>query len=324
MSPMDKEIQRRLLDFYKKKSASWESINIPDLAKISDGWENEVYSFTIGYKKNIGQLHENLILRIYPGDDAPHKAAREFNGMRKLYELGFPVPEVLMLELDDSTFGKPFIIMEKIEGRSMLSVIDKSPDEKKQELIASFFKMFVDLHALDWRPFVSDPSIYETGGPYRFINNWLSRWRGHIDHFQRDEFAPVLDWLEARYSDVPCDRLSVIHFDYHPNNVLMRDDGRAFIIDWTCMEVADFRLDLAWTIVLADSELRELILSEYERVACRRIEQIEYFEVAACLRRLFSISVSLSDGAAKLGMRPEAVAMMKKNVSHIKNVYALL
>jgi hypothetical protein len=51
---------------------------------------------------------------------------------------------------------------------------------------------------------------------------------------------------------------------------------------------------------------------------------MEYFDVMASLRRLFSISVSISDGADKLGMRPEAVAMMKRNVSHIKSVYSVL
>lgn len=45
---------------------------------------------------------------------------------------------------------------------------------------------------------------------------------------------------------------------------------------------------------------------------------------SASLRRLFDISVSLSDGADKLGMRPGAEGLMKQNAGHIKNVYALL
>jgi len=325
---MEDEIQSKLLGFYRERFTSWENTRIADFTKISDGWENEVYSFTVEYGEAGETRHEDLILRIYPGDGAPRKATREFDGMKKLHELGFPVPEVLVLEMDDSPFSNPFVIMEKINGRLMGLVIDESRDEKRQELITLFCRMFVDLHALEWRPFAPDPSVYETGDPYTFIEHSLSEAQEHIDRFQRNEFAPVLDWLEERYLDVPCERLSVVHLDYHPYNILMRDDGRAFVIDWTNIQVGDFRIDLAWTILLTSTygnpEAREIGLSEYERIAGRRIEQIEYFEVAASLRRLFSIAVSLSDGADKLGMRPEAVTLMKQNIGHIKNVHAFL
>jgi aminoglycoside phosphotransferase (APT) family kinase protein len=325
---VETQIQSRLLSFYQKKFASQESIEVPALTKISDGWENEVYSFAIEYGEAETRTHEDLILRIYPGDYAPQKAAREFNGMKKLYELGFPVPEVLILELGDSPFGKPFVVMEKIKGRLMGDIIDESRDEKIWELITLFCKMFVDLHALDWKPFAPDPSIYEAGDPYTFVRRWLSEVQGYIDRFHRNEFALVLHWLEERSLSVPCERLSVIHLDYHPHNILLREDGKAFVIDWTNIDVADFRLDLAWTILLTSTyghpEAREIILGEYQRIAGHRIKQIKYFEVAASLRRLFSISVSLSDGSDKLGMRPEAVTMMKKSIGHIENVYAFL
>ncbi len=324
MSALEQEIKSGLLSFYESKFAAWEYIRVPAVTKISDGWENEVYSFAVEYKKNTEQIHEDLILRVYPGDDARQKSAKEFDGMKKLHKLGFPVPEVFMLEVDNSPFGKPFVIMEKIEGRSMWSVLDESTDERKLELIDLFFRMLVDLHALDWRPFASDPSIYETGDKYAFIDNLLPMWRKYMEDFQANEYIPILDWLTERSRDVPCDRLSVIHMDYHTNNVLMRDDGTAFVIDWTSIDVADYRLDLAWTIVLANPEHRDPILGEYERVSGRKIQEIEYFEVIAGLRRLFSISVSLSDGAARMGMRPEAAEMMKSNVGHIKDVYSLM
>jgi aminoglycoside phosphotransferase (APT) family kinase protein len=340
--PVEDEIQSGLLSFYEKKSKLgggreakdvseaplWKSIEISNFTKISDGWENEVYSFILGYEGTAGRKFSSLILRIYPGDNAHQKAAREFNGMKRLYELGFPVPEVLVLELDDSLFGKPFVIMEKIDGRLMGSIIAESTDEKKQELIALFCSIFADLHALDWRPFAPDPSVYETGDPYTFINHWLLYAQRYGERFQRSEFNPVLDWLKERSLYVPCERLSVVHMDYHPYNVLMRDDGRVSIIDWTNIDVADFRLDLAWTILLTSTygnpEARGIILDEYEQIVGYKIQQIEYFEVAASLRRLLSISVSLSNGADKLGMRPEAVASMKQSVNHIGDVYSVL
>jgi aminoglycoside phosphotransferase (APT) family kinase protein len=323
---MENDIQSRLLYFYKKRVN--EDIEIPVIAKISDGWENDVYSFTTEYEQGGGRKRDDLILRIYPGDGARQKAAREFNGMQKLYELGFPVPEVFTLELDDSPFGKPFVIMEKINGRSMGQILDESPDEKRRDLATLLCEMFVDLHNLDWRQFVPDPSVYETGDPYGFVNQFLSKAQGYVERFQRTDFVPALHWLKERRSDVPCDRPSVVHLDYHPYNILMQDDGKPFVIDWTNIDIADFRFDLAWTVLLmsgyGNPEAREIVLDEYQRIAGRRIEHMEYFDVMASLKRLFSISVSISDGAGKLGMRPEAVTMMKRNVSHIKSVYSVL
>jgi len=93
----------------------------------------------------------------------------------------------------------------------MGEIILESPDEKKLELIILFCRMLVALHALDWRPLVPDPSIYETEGPYTFINDWLLSRQRAIDHFQKHEFIPVLDWLKERCLDVPCEQRSIIH-----------------------------------------------------------------------------------------------------------------
>ncbi|MFQ5795265.1 MAG: phosphotransferase [Candidatus Bipolaricaulia bacterium] len=107
MYPTENEMQSRLLGFYKRAFPSRQSTRISDLTRISDGWENEVYSFTIEYQEAAERKHEDLILRIYPGADAPQKSAREFNAMKQLYEVSFPVPNVSLLELDSSPFGKP-------------------------------------------------------------------------------------------------------------------------------------------------------------------------------------------------------------------------
>lgn len=327
MCPVENHIQSGLLSLFEREFPSRKDVRIIDLARISDGWETDVYSFAMEYQEGAEEKCEDLILRIYPGDDAPQKAAKEFEAMKQLYGVGFPVPQVLWLELDDAFFGKPFVIMEKIDGRSMGDVIVESTEEKQQELLALFCQMFVDLHTLDWRPFASAPSLDATKDLAAILNHELSQWQGYFYHFQNHSFDPVFDWLRERTFEVQFGRPSVIHWDYHPYNILLRNDGAPFVIDWTNVQVSDFRIDLAWTLLLTssygDPQVREIVLREYERIAGQRVGQIEFFDVVACLRRLGSIVISLSEGPEKLGMRPGAEAMMK-NVSHIESVYALL
>ncbi len=324
-------VQNRLQDSYKEKFPLRVNSKVFNIRGITEGWETEIYSFTSEFDEGAERKREDQILRIYSGSDALPKAAREFNVMKKLHELGFTVPLVSVLQSNNSSFKKPFIIMEKIDGPLMGTVFLESTNEKRRELLELFCSKFVQLHTINWRQFAEffgvDPSLSELENPYLFISRRLSDMRRTVDHFQRSDFAPVLDWLEARKLDVPCRQLSLTHGDYHPNNVILGKSGEAFVIDWGATTIADARVDLAWTLLLASThrypELRESILAEYQRISGRGIEQIEYFEVMAILRRLFSISVSLSEGASTMGMRSGAEEMMKQG-DHMKKAYDLL
>ncbi len=80
----------------------------------------------------------------------------------------------------------------------------------------------------------------------------------------------MIAWLAEKSADVVCERLSVIHQDYHPSNVLLEDDGTAVVIDWTGLAISDFHFDLAWTLMLISTQgyptLRAIILDMYEWV----------------------------------------------------------
>jgi aminoglycoside phosphotransferase (APT) family kinase protein len=100
------------------------------------------------------------------------------------------------------------------------------------------------------------------------------------------------------------------------------------VIDWTGLDISDSRFDLAWTLLLVstheDEEWRDLVLQGYERLAGISVEQIAYFDVAVCARRLLSVVISLSEGPEKLGMRTGAATMMKQQMGSIKRVHDLL
>lgn len=328
MSPTEIEIQSGLLRLYEGRHPRRQNVRILDLARISDGWETEVYSFAVEYSKADDRRREELILRIYPGNDAPAKSAREFNTMVQLHEMGYPVPQVLLLDSEGAHLGTPFVVMEKIAGRSLGAISDESPVERKLELLTTFCRMFVDLHALEPRPFARNSSFHETDDLSEIFRRQLSYWQSYTHALESHTFDPIFSWLDERLPTVRFGSPSLIHMDFHPYNILLREeDGAAYVIDWTSAEVSDYRLDLAWTLLLMSTygnpESRALVLGEYERIAGHRVERIKYFEVAACLRRLFSIAVSLSSGADKLGMRPGSEAMMADG-AHIERVYARL
>jgi len=338
MTILEEELQERMLEFFKIRYPSKKEVKVSNFVKITEGWETEVYSFVLEDRSN-NKLHLNdLILRIYPGDNAKKKSAKEFKVMAKLYEVGFPVPRVYYLETGQSTFGKPFVIMEKITGQSMGEIIKVSSEKTKKDMNSMFCKMFVDLHRLDIEPFVSvssialDPiSVYDVKNPYDYITYLLEHFRHILTRFEKvpREVEQAMNWLESRKQDVPSERSSLVHLDYHPYNVLIRkNDGAPFVIDWTNTAITDYRVDLAWTLLLASTygnpDMRDYILKTYEKIAGSKVENIEYFEVIAATRRLGSIYLSLNEGAEKMGMRPEAVEIMKQQTEHIKAIIRVL
>ncbi len=324
---MNDNMQVHLQTYCTSAFPNKQNLSVSGLNNISAGWESDVYAFDLEHGPDGERERQDLVMRVYPGDDARVKSAREFRGMRQLYQAGYPVPEVLVLENEHSPFERPFVIMERIEGQPLWSLLF-GDGERERELMTQFCKLLVDLHTLEWRPFVDDVSRYDTGDSYTFVDQWLSAGRSAVEHYPQLGFGPVMEWLEARRDHVPCIHPSFVHLDFHPENVLLRDDGTAIVIDWTQVDISDPRFGLAWTLLLVGAyegiRWRDVILNEYERLAGTKVEQIEFFDVIACIKRLFSIVISLSEGSETMGMRPEAVAKMRQQMGATKKVYDLL
>ncbi len=322
------EILKNLEIYYRQHQLSHRAFEIKHLTSLTSGWENEMYAFDLEYALENTQRKEELVLRIYPGLDAQTKSASEFQNLKLLQHNNYPVPRVFFLEQDRSFFKKPFVVMERIKGELLGKLLfhSENPDEKK--ILALFCKLFVQLHQLDWQPFVESEKHAQYRQPYYFVDEWLHLARSYLSKQELNEFLPVVDWLEQRHDRVPCSQPSVVHQDFHPFNILVRIDGTASVIDWGSSRVSDARFDLAWTMMLASAyhgvEWREKILREYQDIAPTELKEIEYFEVCAYVSRLFDIIVSLTEGPEKRGMRPEAIAMIKQEMGAAKRVYDFL
>ncbi|MCC6569495.1 MAG: phosphotransferase [Anaerolineales bacterium] len=315
--------QKQILEQYlKAKFSDKVGLSITRLDKLRDGWESDNYLLTVEYGDR--QTREDWVWRIYSGAGSQVKAAREFNGMARLRDAGYPVPRVFLLETDHSLVERPFIIMEYIQGEVMWEMIDAAPVDRQTQLLDQFCQLFVQLHDLDWKQF--DDSLPDDT-PFFFIEKWLDEARGVLQNFPEVDASPFLDWVAARRGLFACARPSPVHQDFHPGNILVNANDDATVIDWTDFDVTDSRFDLAWTLVLAYAyggpELRNQILQGYQRYSGKPVEEIESFEVIACARRLFDLTVSLTQGAQSMGMNAQAVEAMRANMEAHRRVHHL-
>jgi len=304
-------IAEGLSSYYVQKYPEKVNLTISEVEDITSGWETELHTFIIEFEEDGRQVREEHVIRLYTGFNSAEKAAHEFRVINRLLEAGYPVPEVYQLDTDGIDLGKPFIIMERIKGRNMEDELREGSEERLEQLMSMFMKLFVDLHNLDVS--LVFPSR-EDATTISYIDGILKRCEDRTARNGICWLDPLIRWLDERKVSVSLVKPSVIHRDFGPMNIMLREDGSPVVIDWGTATVGDHRGDLAWSILLAstfwDPSLRDTILRAYESISGSEIRDYEYFEVLSGLRRITDLAVSLTCGAEKMGMRPEAVELI--------------
>ncbi len=291
------------------------------------GWESEIYAYTLTSGKPGQHRSVQRILRLLTGGSAAD-AAREYQFLALLHKAGYPVPEVYGLGQVDVGLGYPFIIMQRIEGGSFASRFISGLAENSPSL-AQFITLFRRLHTLDWHPYVEKPGTFEKpGDPYFHFDRVLAQYQHHLSQGGLHAFERVMAWLKDRRRLTACPESSIVHLDFHHNNILEDVNGKLFVIDWTSAEISDYRLDLAWTLTLAlayrGETGRRLILEEYQRHMGQAVPALEVFEVVAILRRIGTVMISITAGPEILGMRPEAAEVMRQDREPLSRLYTHL
>jgi uncharacterized protein (TIGR02172 family) len=229
---------------------------------------------------------EHQIIKLY-GPDIPRVWVTELGQReKKLFEAGFPVPEVgELIEIDDC-LGQ---VYERIKGKSiadeLLSITD--PDaESLLELAYEFAEAHAKIHSIE-HPQVEMP-------------------------LQKELFGSVLDRIEVLPIDLRDEILKAIeampdgdrvcHGDYHPYNVIQSPRG-AIVIDWNNSHLGDPLEDVARTKLMlmgfslmvpsASSTVdrfREAYLERYAALHPTNQEQIEkWWPIVSAIRLLDQI-----------------------------------
>ncbi|MHA1211356.1 MAG: phosphotransferase, partial [Candidatus Heimdallarchaeota archaeon] len=189
-----------------------------------------------------------------------------------------------------------------------------------------FCKLFVELHKLDWKPFISD--LESDGENIPTIDSYIERLEDRVIRNKLTELQPILVWLKEKRKKIGKIQLALSHFDFHPFNILLNEKGEPFVIDWPAGRVSDYRFDLGWTLTLimvySNRENRNGIFEAYQAIANEQIEDIDFFEVVAILRRLSDILIVFNSNAENAGLHDGVAKMIKETISHVENLNSYL
>ncbi|MCU0499860.1 MAG: phosphotransferase [Anaerolineae bacterium] len=292
-----KTLEWQLLTYYTQQPATGEQPAIEDLTLLSSGWASDVYRFTLRYQQMGKMIRQKLVLKLYANTpEGMDRALKERHALFHLRSEKYPVPGVSEVEIDPQHLGRPFVIMEYIEGELLWDALTQAEGEQRDSLIRLFVGLLIDLHQRGLEILI--PTL-KPMSDLALINREIYTLKGMINTYHREEFTPIVDWLREHRDRGACDKPTAAHRDYHPWNVMIDGQGNPFVIDWA-WQVADARYDLAWTLTLLERSgykgVRDEVLAEYQRVTGSPVSELDYFEVLTHVRWLMDVTHSLKYG----------------------------
>lgn len=320
--------KRELAKLLARNFPNRSNLEITHIKEITEGWETEKYSLSIRYNVEDDVRAEELILRFYFGPQQRKQARKEYALMNRAPQFSIPVPRVDLLATDHSPFGDAFIVMERIRGETMATTLDGASEPEILTLMRMMVTHFVTLHQIPWQQLFDNdqrgiPAHHE---PMDFIRSQLTDMRTTVFRYRLHEFDPFLRWLDERAELGATTRLCVIHNDYHPLNIMVREsNGGLVILDWSFADVGDYRLDLAWSVLLVSVMVGdlygEIMVKLYEEIAGARVEHFQYFEVLKFTARILTIASWLDESVVIPVKKITREAIRNEYKVHVLNVY---
>lgn len=247
----------------------------------------------------IGGAREALVLRMDLASSMnPDALSRlhEFALLAAAHAAGVLAPRPRWLDPDGAALGRPFLLMQRVEGESIGPRVVRRPElaDARTRLPAQMAEQLARIHAIDATPLDFLPRPAAKSSPALYA---LDRTRRAIDaiDLQNPALEFGLRWLERRAPG--CEKPTLIHGDFRIGNLLVGPAGLSAVIDWEFAHVGDPHEDLAWPCVrdwrFGSDALRvggvgELApyLSAYEAASGRAVDRdaLQWWEIMGNLR----------------------------------------
>jgi len=246
---------------------------------------------------------------------------------RAMDRQGYPVARPLLREESSDLLGGPFLIMEKVPGRTLFEMLLRKP-----WLSWIGAKKMAELqHRLHSLPVKASPGHAESLLERRFDDM-----REAMQVYDLHGLRAGYDWLVERRPPEPR-RPCVVHLDFHPVNLVGDGLETMAVLDWSEAAVGDYHADVATTLMLMRCcsvektswldrrilPIGRLFLSRwYLRCYGWRApldkQKLAYYKALAALSRLCRYCRWLRAAPALCGCKPSSLRLLTP--SHLQTV----
>jgi aminoglycoside phosphotransferase (APT) family kinase protein len=219
--------------------------------------------------------------------------AEEFAVLQAMQHAGVFAPKALYLCEDASLMGRPFFIMERLQGVAAGHRVTRDPSmvPDPDRLARQLAQNLARLHRV--RPGNAGLAFLKT----MHARDNIAHYRSYLD--MHPDPQPVLEW-GLRWCEIHApttEDTTLIHRDYRTGNYLVHDGVLSGILDWEFTAFGNPLEDIGWLCarcwrfarpdrVVGGISHAENFIPEYERASGRRVppESLVYWQVMAHVR----------------------------------------
>lgn len=166
-------------------------------------------------------------VKVFDEDYAKYDVLNEALNQARVENIGINVPKILEVKTID---GKWAIVSEFIGGKTLAQLMEENPDKKDE-----YLEMFVDLQI----------KVHSLNCP--MLNKLKDKMNRKISEADLD--ATTRYELHTRLESMPKHN-KVCHGDFNPSNIIVKDDGTPYILDWSHATQGNASADAARTYLL--------------------------------------------------------------------------
>ncbi|NXV75195.1 ACD10 dehydrogenase, partial [Atlantisia rogersi] len=171
---------------------------------------------------------------------------REYRILKALSEAGVPVPTVLALCEDRSTFGTPFYVMEHCAGHvySDISLPELQPSQRKA-IYAAMSQILSKIHSTDIRAARLEDLGEQHGNYIQWqVETWTKQYRAMETHVI-PAMERLIEWLPLHFPK--SQKTTVVHGDFRMENLVFHADRPEIlaVLGWKFPTLGDPISDLA-------------------------------------------------------------------------------
>lgn len=197
----------------------------------------------------------DVIIKVFSADKKKSDVLNEALNQARVEETGLNIPKVTDVKCIDD--GRWSISMDCIPGKTLAQLMEENPG-KTDEYLSRFVDIQLDMH----------------GHKVPLLNKLKDKMSRKIA--ETDLSATVRYELNVRLESMP-KHTKLCHGDFNPSNVIIRDDGQAYIIDWAHATQGNASADAARTYLMLCLHYNQAMADKYLKLFCDKSDTAKQY-----------------------------------------------
>ncbi len=196
----------------------------------------------------------DICIKVFDNDYSKADVLNEALNQARIEETGLNIPKILEVMTVD---GKWAIVTEFIEGKTLAQLMKENPDKENE-----YLELLVDLQL----------EVHTKTSP--LLNKLKDKMNRKISETDLD--ATTRYELHTRLEGMPKHK-KVCHGDFNPSNIIIADDGKAYILDWAHATQGNASADAARTYLLFCLDGAEDTAKKYLDLFCKKSDTAKQY-----------------------------------------------